>query len=66
MAQQPQQQLLAFTAEWLDPSNGVLWRYQLLFWPGDPGEVELVRCCGACERINGSTPPSDQQAAAHS
>ncbi|GBF99249.1 nucleoside diphosphate kinase [Raphidocelis subcapitata] len=31
---------LAFEAEWLDPSSGVLWRYQLFFYPVT-GEVEM-------------------------
>lgn len=31
---------LAFTAEWLDTVSGVLWRYQLFFYPST-GEVEM-------------------------
>eukprot|EP00775_Hariotina_reticulata_P006258 gene6258-6496_t len=31
---------LAFIAEWLDPNSGVLWRYQLFYYPAT-GEVEM-------------------------
>ncbi|KAI8472949.1 MAG: nucleoside diphosphate kinase [Monoraphidium minutum] len=31
---------LAFLADWLDPSSGVLWRYQLFYYV-DTGEVEM-------------------------
>lgn len=34
-------QRYAFIAEWLDPNTGVLWRYQL-FWYPDNFEVEMV------------------------
>jgi len=32
---------LAFIAEWLDPNSGVLWRYQLFYYPAT-GEIEMV------------------------
>eukprot|EP00878_Enallax_costatus_P033073 GHUV01036457.1.p1 GENE.GHUV01036457.1~~GHUV01036457.1.p1 ORF type:complete len:120 (+),score=32.60 GHUV01036457.1:575-934(+) len=33
-------QRYAFIAEWLDPNSGVLWRYQL-FWYPDTSEIEM-------------------------
>ena len=41
-AQGAEEDRWAFNTEWTDPLSGVLWRYQLLFYPHTQ-EVEMVR-----------------------
>lgn len=36
----------AFIAEWLDPNTGVLWKYQLFYYP-QTSEIEMVSGLGA-------------------
>lgn len=48
---------LCFMADWLDPSSGVMWRYQFLYYP-ESKEVEMVRAPTTNICIPATRPPA--------